>query len=84
VEDILQDVEGAARNERKRYSSLISFLLAALLVAAQCSGTLVLAKLGLLKGMPACTDSTSKSWVEDAGVEVLEQPFYARGNVATV
>jgi len=53
------------------------------LVAAQCSGTLLLAKLGLLEGVPACTDLTTKPWVVEAGVEVLEQPFFARGNVAT-
>jgi transcriptional regulator GlxA family with amidase domain len=53
------------------------------LVGAQCSGTLVLAKLGLLEGVPACTDLTTKPWVQEAGVAVLEQPLYARGNVAT-
>ena len=53
------------------------------LVGAQCSGTLVLAKLGLLDGVPACTDVTTKPWVQEAGVEVLDQPFFARGNVAT-
>ena len=53
------------------------------LIGAQCSGTLLLAKLGLLGGVPACTDLTTKPWVQDAGVEVLNQPFYARGNVAT-
>ena len=53
------------------------------LLAAQCSGTLVLAKLGLLDGVPACTDLTTKPWVEEAGVTVLNQPFVARGNVAT-
>ena len=53
------------------------------LLGAQCSGTLVLAKLGLLDGVPACTDSTTKPWVEAAGVCVLNQPFVARGNVAT-
>lgn len=53
------------------------------LVAAQCSGTLVLAKLGLLGDVPACTDLTTKPWVQKAGVEVLNQPFFARGNVAT-
>src|SRR6476659_2546993 len=30
------------------------------LVAAQCSGTLVLARLGLLGAVPACTDLTTK------------------------
>ena len=53
------------------------------LLGAQCSGTLVLAKLGLLNGVPACTDLTTKPWVEEAGVAVLNQPFVARGNVAT-
>jgi transcriptional regulator GlxA family with amidase domain len=53
------------------------------LLAAQCSGTLVVAKLGLLDGVPACTDLTTKPWVVAAGVEVLNQPFYAKGNLAT-
>lgn len=53
------------------------------LLAAQCSGTLVLAKLGLLDDVPACTDLTTRPWVEEAGVSVLNQPFFARGNVAT-
>ena len=38
------------------------------LLGAQCSGTLVLAKLGLLGGVAACTDLTTKPWVEEAGV----------------
>ena len=53
------------------------------LIAAQCSGTLVLAKLGLIGDVPACTDLTTKPWVQEAGVQVLNQPFFARGNVAT-
>jgi transcriptional regulator GlxA family with amidase domain len=53
------------------------------IIGAQCSGALVLAKLGLLADVPACTDSTSKPWVEEAGVRVLEQPFVAHGSVAT-
>ena len=53
------------------------------LIAAQCSGTLVLAKLGMLGAVPACTDLTTKPWVQEAGVEVLNQPFFASGNVAT-
>lgn len=53
------------------------------LVAAQCSGTLILAKLGWMAGVPACTDLTTKPWVQEAGVVVLNQPFYASGNVAT-
>jgi transcriptional regulator GlxA family with amidase domain len=53
------------------------------LLAGQCSGTLVLAKLGLLEDVPACTDLISKPWVVEAGIEVLNQPFFAAGNVAT-
>jgi transcriptional regulator GlxA family with amidase domain len=53
------------------------------LLAAQCSGTLILAKLGLLDGVSACTDLTTRPWVEAAGVSVLNQPFFARGNIAT-
>ena len=53
------------------------------LIGAQCSGTLLLAKLGILGDRPACTDLTTKPWVIEAGVEVLDQPFYADGNIAT-
>lgn len=53
------------------------------LLGAQCSGALILAKLGLLDGVPACTDLTTKPWVMEAGIDVLNQAFYARGNVAT-
>jgi transcriptional regulator GlxA family with amidase domain len=53
------------------------------LIAAQCSGTLLLARLGLVGRAPACTDLTTKPWVQAAGVEVLNQPFFAHGNVAT-
>ncbi|MGR3909046.1 DJ-1/PfpI family protein [Burkholderia sp. SR8] len=53
------------------------------LIGAQCSGTLVLAKLGFVGKIPACTDLTTKPWVIEAGVEVLNQPFFAEGNVAT-
>jgi transcriptional regulator GlxA family with amidase domain len=53
------------------------------LLGAQCSGTLLLAKLGLLHEVPACTDLTTKPWVQEAGIEVLNQPFFAKGNVAT-
>jgi transcriptional regulator GlxA family with amidase domain len=53
------------------------------LIGAQCSGTLILAKLGLVGDLPACTDLTTKPWVIEAGVEVLDAPFVAHGNVAT-
>jgi transcriptional regulator GlxA family with amidase domain len=53
------------------------------LIGAQCSGALLLAKLGLLDGAPVCTDLITKPWVQEAGVSVLDQPFHARGNVAS-
>ena len=53
------------------------------LVCAQCSGTLLLSVLGVLNGLPACTDLTTKPWVIDAGVKVLNQPFFAKDNIAT-
>lgn len=53
------------------------------LLGAQCSGTLILAKLGLLQGIPACTDLITKPWVQAAGVDVLNQPLFAKDNIAT-
>jgi len=53
------------------------------LIGAQCSGTLLLAKLGLIGDLPACTDLTSRPWVTEAGVNVVDAPFVAHGNVAT-
>ncbi len=53
------------------------------LIGAQCSGTLLLARLGLLGDMPACTDLTTKPWVVETGARVLDEPFFARGAVAT-
>jgi len=53
------------------------------LIAAQCSGTLLLARLGLLADNPACTDLTTKPWLLEAGVRVIDAPFHARGPIAT-
>lgn len=53
------------------------------LIAAQCSGTLLLAKLGLIGSLPACTDLTTKPWVIEAGIDVIDAPFVAHGNIAT-
>ena len=53
------------------------------LIGAQCSGTLLMARLGLLADLPACTDTNTKPWVVEAGVRVVEAPFHARGPLAT-
>ena len=54
------------------------------LIGSQCSGALMLAKLGLVTGtVPVCTDNTTRPYVEAAGLRVLDQPFVCHGNVAT-
>jgi transcriptional regulator GlxA family with amidase domain len=53
------------------------------MIGAQCSGTLILATLGLLNGLPACTELITKPWVIDAGIDVLNQPIVANETVAT-
>ncbi|OXY82884.1 DJ-1/PfpI family protein [Oceanimonas doudoroffii] len=53
------------------------------LIGGQCSGTLLMSVLGLLHQVPACTDLTTRPWVVESGITVLDQPFYAEGNIAT-
>ncbi len=53
------------------------------LIGAQCSGTLLMAKLGLIKNLPACTDLTTKPWAIEAGVKIIDAPFYADKNLST-
>lgn len=53
------------------------------IIGAQCSGALILAAKGVMVGIPACTDMTSRPFVEAAGVTVIDAPFHAQGNVAT-
>ncbi len=53
------------------------------LIGSICSGSLILAKLGLLEGKTATTYPTSKVALESFGVEIVEKPFVVNGNVAT-
>ena len=53
------------------------------LIGSICSGALILAKLGLLKGKTATTYPTIKTLLESLDVEVIEKPFIDHGNVAT-
>jgi transcriptional regulator GlxA family with amidase domain len=53
------------------------------IIGAQCSGALILARLGVLGDRPVCTDTTSRPVVEAAGVRVIDAPFHARGRVAS-
>ena len=53
------------------------------LIGSQCSGALLLAKLGLLETMPACTDVVTRPFLEACDVRVLDAPFHAEGRLAT-
>ncbi|PXX65342.1 DJ-1/PfpI family protein [Nocardia tenerifensis] len=66
-----------------RLISMLSLDPARQLIGSQCSGALVLARLGLLGGMPVCTDRTSRPFVEACDVTVLNTAFHAEGNIAT-
>jgi len=64
-------IVGSGRQTRevvadKSLMSLLQLNPSRQVLGAQCSGTLVLAKLGLLDGVPACTDLTTKPWVQEA------------------
>ena len=52
-------------------------------IGSICSGSLILARLGILDGLTATTYPTAKTALENFGVEVVEKPFVAHGNVAT-
>jgi len=53
------------------------------LLVSQCSGALIMASLGLLAGMPVCTDPMTKPLLARRGARVMDRPFHASGNVAT-
>ncbi|WP_417533120.1 DJ-1/PfpI family protein [Marinobacterium stanieri] len=53
------------------------------LLGAQCSGSLLLAQLGLLESSPVSSDLTTRPWLLDKGIDVLDQPIYADKNVAS-
>jgi transcriptional regulator GlxA family with amidase domain len=53
------------------------------LIGSMCSGALILAALGLLKGKQATTYPTVKKLLESYDVEVVEKPFVVEGNIAT-
>lgn len=53
------------------------------LIGSICSGALILAKLGLLKGKTATTYPTVKTALEDLGIETVEKPFVRHENIAT-
>ncbi len=52
-------------------------------IGSICSGSLILAKLGLLQNKTATTYPTSKAVLEGLDVEVVEKPFVAHERIAT-
>jgi transcriptional regulator GlxA family with amidase domain len=52
-------------------------------IGAMCSGALLLAALGLLKGRRATTYPTAKEALIAFGVEVVDAPFVQEGRIAT-
>jgi transcriptional regulator GlxA family with amidase domain len=54
------------------------------MIASQCSGVLILHALGLVSaGQAVCTDLSNAERVAELGMTMSDQPFVARGNVAT-
>ncbi len=53
------------------------------LIGSMCSGSLLLAALGLLEGKRATTHPTAVQTLSEMGVTVVEEPFVREGNVAT-
>lgn len=53
------------------------------LIASQCSGALILAKKGLLQGLPVSTDDKTRPWIAELGLDVVTAPLTVAGNVAT-
>jgi transcriptional regulator GlxA family with amidase domain len=52
-------------------------------IGSMCSGALLLARLGLLKGKRATTYPTQRARLQAMGVNVVEEPFVREHNVAT-
>lgn len=53
------------------------------IIGSICSGALIMAALGLLKGRKGTTHPTSKELLKEMGVDVVDQPLVCYGNIAT-
>ncbi len=79
---------GSGRGSRARindplYLRRLSVDPARQLIGSQCSGALILAKLGLLSDGPATTHPYAKAELSGLGVRVVDAPLVSLGNVAT-
>lgn len=53
------------------------------LLGSQCSGAAILHRLGLVDDIAVCTDLTTTPKLRALGVDVVNEPFRARGDLAT-
>jgi transcriptional regulator GlxA family with amidase domain len=53
------------------------------LIGSQCSGALLMKRLGLAENMPICTDLGTRPWLVESGAWVVDRPFIAKGHIAT-
>ncbi|MDJ1485071.1 DJ-1/PfpI family protein [Cytophagaceae bacterium YF14B1] len=53
------------------------------LIGSMCSGSLLLAALGLLNGLTATTYPSVQHILESMGITVVEEPLVVHGNIAT-
>ncbi|MGL5941246.1 MAG: DJ-1/PfpI family protein [Waterburya sp.] len=53
------------------------------LIGSQCSGALIMKRLGLVENTPICTDSNTRLLLVEVGGQVIDQSFVSKGNIAT-
>lgn len=53
------------------------------LIGSQCSGALILQRLGLIENTPICTDLITRPYLVESGAQVIDQSFVTKGNIAT-
>ena len=84
--DAILFVSGQGTRDRiadEKWLSMFKLNPAKQFIGSICSGSLILAKLGLLNGKTATTYPTSKAILESFGIEVVEKPFIAHDKIAT-
>ena len=80
---------GSGRNSEKVANdksivSQLQFDLSRQIVCSQCSGALILAKMGLIDGYEISTDTATRTKLIDAGYRLGESAFTRHGNIVTV
>lgn len=73
----------AYANNSKFMTVLAAGLHAGQIIGSQCSGALLLNRLGMLEGQPVCTDRFSAPVLEAEGVQISNQAFRTEANMAS-